>query len=62
MPFAGRATGSSERILSALPLTRTIEQMLENMFVGRPPGNYDRLLISVERSQGICSLFRQHFP
>jgi putative iron-dependent peroxidase len=22
----------------------TIEQMLENMFVGRPPGNYDRLL------------------
>jgi putative iron-dependent peroxidase len=23
---------------------RTIEQMLENMFVGRPPGNHDRLL------------------
>jgi porphyrinogen peroxidase len=23
---------------------RTIEQMLENMFVGHPPGNYDRLL------------------
>jgi putative iron-dependent peroxidase len=23
---------------------RTIEQMLENMFVGRPPGTYDRLL------------------
>jgi porphyrinogen peroxidase len=23
---------------------RTIEQMIENMFVGRPPGNYDRLL------------------
>jgi putative iron-dependent peroxidase len=23
---------------------RTIEQMLINMFVGRPPGNYDRLL------------------
>ena len=23
---------------------RVIEQMLENMFVGRPPGNYDRLL------------------
>jgi putative iron-dependent peroxidase len=21
-----------------------IEQMIENMFVGRPPGNYDRLL------------------
>ena len=23
---------------------RTIEQMLKNMFVGRPPGNYDRIL------------------
>jgi putative iron-dependent peroxidase len=23
---------------------RTTEQMLQNMFVGRPPGNYDRLL------------------
>jgi putative iron-dependent peroxidase len=23
---------------------QTIEQMIENMFVGRPPGNYDRLL------------------
>ena len=23
---------------------RTIEQMLENMFLGRPPGNYDKLL------------------
>jgi porphyrinogen peroxidase len=23
---------------------RTIERMLENMFIGRPPGNYDRLL------------------
>jgi putative iron-dependent peroxidase len=23
---------------------RTMEQMIENMFVGRPPGNYDRLL------------------
>jgi putative iron-dependent peroxidase len=23
---------------------RTIEPMLENMFVGRPPGNYDRIL------------------
>ena len=23
---------------------RTIEQMLDNMFVGNPPGNYDRLL------------------
>ena len=23
---------------------RTIEKMLENMFIGRPPGNYDRIL------------------
>jgi len=23
---------------------KTIEQMLENMFIGRPPGNYDRIL------------------
>jgi porphyrinogen peroxidase len=23
---------------------RTIEQMLQNMFIGRPPGNYDRIL------------------
>jgi len=23
---------------------RTIEQMLQNMFVGKPPGKYDRLL------------------
>ena len=23
---------------------RVTEQMIENMFVGRPPGNYDRLL------------------
>jgi putative iron-dependent peroxidase len=30
---------------------RTVEQMLENMFVGQPPGNYDRLLdFSVART------------
>ena len=28
----------------ALRSPRTIEQMLTNMFVGNPPGNYDRLL------------------
>ena len=27
-----------------VPVARTIEQILQNMFVGRPPGNYDRLL------------------
>jgi putative iron-dependent peroxidase len=34
---------------------RTTEQMLENMFVGRPPGNYDRLLDFSEALTG--SLF-----
>ena len=35
---------NSAPILSATRVPSTIEQMLENMFVGRPPGNYDRLL------------------
>lgn len=34
---------------------RPIEQMLENMFVGRPPGNYDRLLDFIRAVTG--SLF-----
>jgi putative iron-dependent peroxidase len=45
MPF-GRA-GHGEFGTYFIGYTRsphTIEQMLENMFVGRPPGNYDRLL------------------
>jgi porphyrinogen peroxidase len=45
MPF-GRA-GASEfgtYFIGYSRSPRTIEQMLENMFVGRPPGNYDRLL------------------
>ena len=37
---------------------RTIEQMLENMFVGRPPGNYDRLLDFSSRRRAICSSCR----
>lgn len=32
---------------------RTIEQMLENMFIGRPPGNYDRLLDFSTATTGI---------
>jgi putative iron-dependent peroxidase len=32
---------------------RTIEQMLDNMFVGRPPGNYDRLLDFSRAKTGI---------
>jgi porphyrinogen peroxidase len=45
MPF-GRA-GSGEFGTYFIGYSRspsTTEQMLENMFVGRPPGNYDRLL------------------
>jgi putative iron-dependent peroxidase len=34
---------TQERIIGRTKLS-DIEQMLENMFVGRPPGNYDRLL------------------
>ena len=37
---------------------RTIEQMLENMFIGRPPGNYDRLLDFSLPRPAICSLCR----
>ncbi len=45
MPF-GRA-GSAEfgtYFIGYSRSPRTIEQMLENMFIGRPAGNYDRLL------------------
>ena len=44
MPF-GRAGGEFGTYFigySRSPVT--IEQMLENMFIGKPPGNYDRLL------------------
>ena len=36
-----------------------IEQMLENMFVGRPPGNYDRLLDFSRAVTGTLSLCRR---
>jgi len=45
MPFG--QVGSSEfgtYFIGYSRSPRTIEQMLENMFIGRPPGNYDRLL------------------
>ena len=45
MPFGRPRTVNLEHILSAIAARRVrIEQMLENMFIGRPPGNYDRLL------------------
>jgi putative iron-dependent peroxidase len=45
MPF-GRATQGEfgTYFIGYARSPRTIEQMLENMFVGRPPGNYDRIL------------------
>jgi porphyrinogen peroxidase len=45
MPFGQASQGEFGTYFIGYSRTpRTIEQMLENMFVGRPPGNYDRLL------------------
>jgi porphyrinogen peroxidase len=44
MPF-GRAGGECGTYFTGYSRSSgTIEQMLENMFIGKPPGNYDRLL------------------
>ena len=45
MPFGRAAHGEfGTYFIGYSRSPRTIEQMLENMFVGRPPGNYDRIL------------------
>jgi putative iron-dependent peroxidase len=45
MPFGRAAQGEfGTYFIGYSRSPRTTEQMLENMFVGRPPGNYDRLL------------------
>src|SRR5580693_298496 len=45
MPFGPSAHGEfGTYFIGYSRSPHTIEQMLENMFVGRPPGNYDRLL------------------
>jgi porphyrinogen peroxidase len=45
MPFGRAADGEFGTCFIGYSRSpQTIEQMLENMFVGRPPGNYDRLL------------------
>jgi putative iron-dependent peroxidase len=45
MPFGRVAEGEfGTYFIGYARSPRTIEQMLENMFVGRTPGNYDRLL------------------
>jgi putative iron-dependent peroxidase len=45
MPFGRVANGEfGTYFIGYARSPRTIETMLDNMFVGRPPGNYDRLL------------------
>jgi porphyrinogen peroxidase len=45
MPFGNVARGEfGTYFIGYARSPRTLEQMLQNMFVGRPPGNYDRLL------------------
>ena len=45
MPFGSVAQGEfGTYFIGYSRSPSTVEQMLENMFVGRPPGNYDRLL------------------
>ncbi|MGO9543289.1 MAG: Dyp-type peroxidase [Rhodomicrobium sp.] len=45
MPFGNAAQGEfGTYFIGYARSPRTIEQMLVNMFIGRPPGNYDRLL------------------
>jgi putative iron-dependent peroxidase len=45
MPFGHAASGEfGTYFIGYSRAPRRIEQMLENMFIGRPPGNYDRLL------------------
>jgi putative iron-dependent peroxidase len=45
MPFGNVSLGESGTyFIGYARSARSIEQMIENMFTGRPPGNYDRLL------------------
>jgi putative iron-dependent peroxidase len=45
MPFGRPANGEfGTYFIGYSRSPRTIEQMLDNMFIGKPPGNYDRLL------------------
>jgi putative iron-dependent peroxidase len=45
MPFGRPAQGEfGTYFIGYCRSPRPIEQMIENMFIGRPPGNYDRLL------------------
>jgi porphyrinogen peroxidase len=44
MPFGRAGAEFGTYFIGYCRTPRTIEQMLQNMFVGNPPGNYDRLL------------------
>ena len=44
MPFGTASGESGTYFIGYARSPRVLEQMLENMFVGLPPGNYDRLL------------------
>jgi putative iron-dependent peroxidase len=45
MPFGNAAAGAfGTYFIGYCRTPRVTEQMIENMFIGRPPGNYDRLL------------------
>ena len=45
MPFGRVGTGEfGTYFIGYCRTPRVTEQMIENMFIGRPPGNYDRLL------------------
>ena len=45
MPFGQAGAGEfGTYFIGYCRTPRVTEQMIENMFIGRPPGNYDRLL------------------
>ena len=45
MPFGRVGTGEfGTYFIGYCRTPRVTEQMIENMFIGKPPGNYDRLL------------------
>ena len=59
MPFGRAGAGEfGTYFIGYARSPRTIEQMLENMFVGRPPGNYDRLLDFSRAVPAACFSYR----
>ncbi len=54
MPFGRPGHGEVRDLLHRYSRTpRITETMLHNMFVGRPPGNYDHLLDSAKQLPGV---------